>query len=263
MELILTFDNLKAQTIPIDYQYYLSSWMYKVMEQGDAKYAAFLHDQGHRVSEDSHKIFKLFCFSWLQMEHYKIDKIAKTMTIEGNTLKMHARFHVEESLKTFVKGLFQDQNLTIKNGFDQSALFAARSIDMRDVEIVDGKAIIRANSPIVISRKQANGNDAYLRPDEEGYTALFYHNLLDKYKASGGNVPDDWQPETWQMNVKRPERIRMKGMKIKPNTQDIKVIGYTYDFELIAPPEIIRTGLLAGFGKHCAQGFGFGEVMSK
>lgn len=262
MELQLTFDNPKPQTIPIDYQYYLSSWMYKVMNLGNPEYAHFLHDHGYKVAEDSAKIFKLFCFSWLTTDRFDINTKAQTMTMKGDTVRLKARFHVDESLKTFVKGLFKDQNLTIKNGFDVSASFNARSIDMVEVAQAQEKTIIRALSPLVISVKQANGNDLYLAPTEEGYADKFFHNLIDKYKSTGVNIPDSWQPDTWKIMLIRPERIRRKLMNIKPNGENIRVAGYQYDFVLEAPPEIIRTGLLAGFGKHCAQGFGYGEVIN-
>jgi CRISPR/Cas system endoribonuclease Cas6 (RAMP superfamily) len=38
------------------------------------------------------------------------------------------------------------------------------------------------------------------------------------------------------------------------------VRGYRFDFEIIAPPSLIKTGLDSGFGAMNALGFGCGEV---
>jgi CRISPR/Cas system endoribonuclease Cas6 (RAMP superfamily) len=40
MELKLTFknDNSKGTDIPIDYQYFVASWIYSIISKGDAEY---------------------------------------------------------------------------------------------------------------------------------------------------------------------------------------------------------------------------------
>lgn len=53
----------KQRMLPMDYQYYISAWIYKVIGKADKEFARFLHDKGYGGSES--KLYKLFCFSRL------------------------------------------------------------------------------------------------------------------------------------------------------------------------------------------------------
>ncbi len=92
MELQLTFQNNSRTTIPIDYQYYLSSWIYNILSKGDEKYASFLHDQGYRTNTNG-KIFKLFSFSRLFFE-YDQNKDRSAFIVKRN---------ISEIIKLFYK----------------------------------------------------------------------------------------------------------------------------------------------------------------
>jgi len=48
----------KRQVLPLNYQYPLSSWIYKVLQKGDAGLSDFLHREGYRL--ENGKTFKLF-----------------------------------------------------------------------------------------------------------------------------------------------------------------------------------------------------------
>ncbi len=62
MRIKITF-NLPGSrlVLPLNYQYPLSAWIYKVLENGDHDFSKFLHEHGYR--HDSNKAFKLFTFS--------------------------------------------------------------------------------------------------------------------------------------------------------------------------------------------------------
>lgn len=58
----ITFNRTgKQRMLPMDYQYYLSAWIYKVLKQADSDFASFLHEKGYGQSET--KLYKLFCFA--------------------------------------------------------------------------------------------------------------------------------------------------------------------------------------------------------
>ncbi len=50
--------------LPLNYQYPLSAWIYKVLARGDRGFAEFLHEQGYKM--ENQKTFKLFTFSNLR-----------------------------------------------------------------------------------------------------------------------------------------------------------------------------------------------------
>ena len=52
--------NTKRKFIPMNYQYYISAWIYKVLKEADSEYATFLHNQGYGKNE-SH-LYKLFFY---------------------------------------------------------------------------------------------------------------------------------------------------------------------------------------------------------
>lgn len=260
MELNITFQNLQESRIPINYQYYISSWLYKVLSAGDEEYATFLHDQGYQVAENEIKSFKHFCFSFLQFTDWSKDN--QFFYVKGPELWLRIRFHIDEALKNFVKGLFQDQMLRIKNGPNSMAIFATKSVDLVDTKPGNLPARIRAVSPIVISRKQENGKDLYLKPGDDDYESIFIHNLVDKVRSSHFEWNNSWETEDWNLKILTlPEQIKSKKITIKPDTDKIEVRGFLFDFELNAPHEAISVGLESGFGKECGQGFGFTDII--
>lgn len=268
MELTLTFSNPGTNTpIPIDYQYYLSSWMYKVLSEGDAAYADFLHNTGYKVSsttietpvKDTSRVFKLFNFSNLHIPKFKIDK--DMLYVQSDHIMLKARFKVDTALENFIKGLFTGQNLKLKNGFNSMAEFAVTSVETSMIDINTDIIQLKALSPIVVSRKRSDGSDEYLSPDHEAYEQLFFHNLLGKYLAAGGQLKPEWHEAAQRFTLNTNKKVQSKLVSItKPNQAPIKVKGYLYEFELQAPAELIEIALLAGFGKENAMGFGFGEV---
>jgi CRISPR-associated endoribonuclease Cas6 len=52
---------------------------------------------------------------------------------------------------------------------------------------------------------------------------------------------------------------RLQTIKAHTN-EEVKVRGYLFDFEITAPPQLIKTGYESGFGAMNALGFGCGEV---
>ena len=58
MRFKITFTRTgKQRMLPMDYQYYLSAWIYKVIGKADRAFAEFLHAEGY---SDGHRRFKLF-----------------------------------------------------------------------------------------------------------------------------------------------------------------------------------------------------------
>ncbi len=60
MRFIVRLQTTRSSLIPFNYQYPLSSAIYKIIQRADAGFAAFLHDTGYG---EGYKSFKLFTFS--------------------------------------------------------------------------------------------------------------------------------------------------------------------------------------------------------
>jgi CRISPR-associated endoribonuclease Cas6 len=287
MELKISFTNPNKSTrIPIDYQYYLSSWMYGVIAKGNSEYALFLHNEGYKVerkvfnglteigniSQASHKIFKLYNFSNLIIPKYLIHKEEESIEIISESFELKLRFAVDKTLENFIKGLFVGQTLTIKTGFNQMSDFPVNNVELLPLEIPESESTsirMRALSPIVISKKRDDGTEEYLSPDNVNYENIFFNNLIDKFIAfhsQNNSLESSINSEKQsRLVLPNPKMIKSKLINIYKlkGEKPIKVKGYQFDFSIEAPKELIEIGLLAGFGKDNAMGFGCVEILGK
>jgi CRISPR-associated endoribonuclease Cas6 len=263
MELLITFDNLRSSSsIPINYQYYIGTWIYKILASSDENYAAFLHDEGYKVTNGKTKKFKLVSFSNIYCPKFEMVDNFTRIKFLSPQISIRIRFKVDEGMQHFVKGLFTDQSLAIKSGYDQMAEYKVSIVDIRKPNISRNKTKMRAVTPIVIARKNDKGHDDYLSPNDEGYETLFFINLWDKYKASGGQYKPEWQDIPTSLRILNPDKVKSKLITLKDGLKEMtKVKGYLYDYEIEAPSEILEASYLGGFGKECSWGFGFCDII--
>jgi len=255
MILNLRFENPQTSTIPLNYQYYVGSWIYKVLEQGDAEFAKFLHTTGYKGND--RRKFKLFTFSMLNIPKKTVLKADYQLRIESSTFSLKVHFLLEEALQPFVMGLFKNQELVIR-----SQTYRVQQVESLAVNIEKEAIHIRTLSPVVISKKRGDGSEEYLSPEHPEYEALFFHNLMGKYLSTGQTVPEDWSQATPVFKLLSPEKVQSKLLTIKAgHASETRLKGYLFYFEMKAPVKLIETGLLAGFGKENSWGFGCGEVM--
>jgi len=108
MRFILTLNRTtKQRMLPMDYQYYISAWIYKVLKHAYKEFADFLHEKGYGQSET--KLYKLFCFSQLNFGKPKLWKEKRVFEISNHEIELHISFDVTEVATNFIKGLFMLQ----------------------------------------------------------------------------------------------------------------------------------------------------------
>ncbi len=84
--------------LPINYQYPLSAVIYKIIQQADEKYSAFLHNEGYKLNGG--KSFKLFSFSDLRIP-FRIQ--GDRLHINGSSALLTISFHIDEAATNFIK----------------------------------------------------------------------------------------------------------------------------------------------------------------
>jgi CRISPR-associated endoribonuclease Cas6 len=261
MQFKLTLQCLDPNpVIPINYQYELSAWIYSVIERADEQYAAFLHQEG--FVSDGLKNFKMFCFSQLNFLEFAI--VGDRLHIKKPTVSMVIGFYVDRSAETFIRGLFSDIHLTLGDRRSRARM------QVREVQLIKttlspqgGKVRFRTKSPLMLGRKLADGKEEYLHPDEPDYPRLFFHNLMEKYKAAHKDkeMPSDWNTHDFHFKwVGKDPRSKLITIK-EGKDAETRVRGYQFDFELDAPVELMELGLLAGFGRMNGEGFGCATVV--
>lgn len=256
MRLRLTFRRTgQSSVLPINYSYPLSAWIYKILQQGDSNYSDFLHNTGYITAG---KRFKLFTFSSLHIPQRRIyqDRI----DILSSEVTMILSFYLDQASHTFIEGLFANATCSLGDKYSQ--------VDFKVVEIERLKDQISTQtvhfhtlSPLVICTKDEKDMDMYLSPKEEGYEELLLHNLLNKYQSVGGVLLPEWAeaPVSFRLLDAEP---KSRLVTIKDHTREAtKIRGYLFDFEFVAPQPILELGLLGGFGRYNAEGFGCCEVI--
>ncbi|MBK9336387.1 MAG: CRISPR-associated endoribonuclease Cas6 [Lewinellaceae bacterium] len=247
--------------LPVNYQYELSAWIYGVLQNADAGYAAFLHGHGYTTGRKS---FKLFCFSQLRVPKFRIE--GDRLHVQSREISFVIGFYVDRTAEEFVRGLFAGRQFRLGDRESQARL-AVQTVEMRPLCLPEGTEPlrVRALSPVVVARKRPDDQpDEYLAPDDPDFGRLLMLNLLEKYRAAtGAEPPAWWDTDRFAYRVALDREPRSKLIKIKSDTKaQTKVKGWMFDFELDAPRELLEIGLLAGWGRHNAEGFGCGEVGS-
>lgn len=87
MELQIKLSLLRGNKLPINYQYELSAWIYKVIERANAEYSDFLHNKGF---QHAGKQFRMFTFSQLDARPYEI--LGSEIKLLGKEISFILRF---------------------------------------------------------------------------------------------------------------------------------------------------------------------------
>jgi CRISPR-associated endoribonuclease Cas6 len=258
MKFLLSLERTtKKRVIPINYQYELSAWIYRILQNADAQYSLFLHERGYQTQ---HKSFKLFSFSNLHI--YPFGRFNDRIEILGNEVSFKISFYNDVASEHFIIGLFKNQQFSLGDVVSQVP-FAVKHIETIALPTFGERVILKPFSPVVIGQKNDKGNDCYLPPDHPEFGKLLIENLMDKYKSAGQTVPLSWQNAPTEFKLLDHRKLRSRLITIKTGTpQETKVRGFTdFTFELIAPKELIEMALLTGAGRLNAMGFGYCEVV--
>lgn len=240
--------------LPVNYQYELSSWIYKTLSYGSPEFSEFLHVSGY-LNKD--KKFKLFCFSRLQTAKYRV--AGDRMTIQGNEISLIISFLPVEALEPFVCGIFKGLQFNLGDKKSQVPLRVSTVERLADPEFSNSMSF-HLLSPIHMIKPRAD-NPAqvdHLSPEHPDYERLLLLNLTEKYNAYN-------TPKVFYLTGAKFEllsKIQTNVITIKTGTpQETRLKGFLFDFRLIAPAALLKTGYYAGFGKENSQGFGCGEIL--
>ena len=259
-KLTLNLPDSNYRVLPLNYQYELSAWIYKVLNLGDASFSAWLHNQGY-LAKGRH--YKLFTFSRLQVEQFKIRQ--DRLHILSPSVSLSLSFYTPVSAETFISGLFRQQQFSLGDTQSQVKL-EVTNINAEPMPVFTGCAKFRLLSPLFVSTvhlQQGKLMPLYLSPADEGFERLFRENLVNKYMAGvllENAAKQDIQPADMQLNIVTEPVSKL--ITIKAGTpQQTKVRGYLFDFELQAPHELLEAGYYAGFGEKNSLGFGCAEML--
>jgi CRISPR-associated endoribonuclease Cas6 len=237
----------------MDYQYYISAWIYKVLYKANKDFATFLHEKGYGNSDT--KLYKLFCFSRLHFGKPKLWKEQKLFEIAKEEIELQIAFDVPEIASNFVKGLFMEQAFFLGNKFN-GIDFKVTRVESLPEPVFAETMYYTLLTPWVVSYKlEEHKNAQYLTPEHEMYNVLSVKHIVEKYKNTRNSTVDiDELALTISDNYKR------SGFRLKPGTkEETRVVGNLFDFELTAPVEVHKMIWSAGVSEKSSSGFGWIE----
>lgn len=244
-----------SRFLPVDYQYFTSAWIYKVLGTADSGFASFLHQTGYT---DGAKNFKLFGYSPLVLPDKRFWKEKGLFELYSQEISLEVGFHLPEAAEKFIIGLFNRRQGYFGDRFN------GIHVEVTHIEKLPEPALSEtmeylAISPVVVSTKLPEiATPVYLGPDAPEYSSLMVNHLLQKALVAGIYQPDQTEPAIL-FTVTSESKSRL--ITIKPHTpEQTKVRGYLYSFTLQAPVEIHRLILGSGIGEKNSVGFGWGEV---
>ncbi len=238
----------------MNYQYELSSFIYRTINRGNSDLAQWLHERG--FIKDN-KTFKLFTFSGLTIPKYKV--YDDRLIILSDEISFVLSFFPVELTESFVFGIFRDKGFSIGDK-KSKARFTIKGIE----RLIDPSSFnsmeLETLSPIVITTKNQSNvkHPVYLSPEDEGYKDKFRENLMNKFIAYNSY----YQKEVSLDNIKDFDlqvlsKPKSKLVTIKVGTPaEVKVRGFQFRLRVSGPPDLIKTGYYAGFGEKNSMGFG-------
>ncbi len=236
----------QSKILPMNYQYEVASWLYKIIDSINPGYGDFLHNEGY--SDGKSRSYKFFTFSNFHIPQKKVER--DRLHILGDHLFFQVGFVMDEASTSLILGVMENARFTIRDHISGVDFMIDRIERMYEPEFTD-RMKFRTISPICVSRstqKQAE----YLAPDHPDYGELLIHNLIQKYRFFEPNFPEKVYSYFSVTNEPHSKLITIKA----GTTHPIQVRGYLFDFIIKAPPELIRMGYSAGFGEKNSLGFG-------
>lgn len=245
--------------LPMDYQYLMSSAVYKLIQRGDEAYSKFLHDEGY--TPGGLKRFKLFTFSSLQLPKYTMVREKGVFELHGREASFIISFMVDAAAEAFVKGMFVNEAISIGDKYNQVDMEVLRVEGMPQPlfrEVMEYKCI----SPVTVGKKEKDRkHETYLFPDHPEFGDFIVNNLIAKSLAYRLAESDAYAHPFEDFRFQLLGEYKTKKITIKPFTKEaIDVRGSLFRFRLTAPVVLQEIGYYAGFGENNAMGFGMVEV---
>ena len=258
MRLKLTLHHRPNQVLPINYQYLISSWVYRTLEKANAKFATQLHEHGYDFNG---KQYKLFTFDALRPRWFDINKQAKTFILSKAPTSIELSFYIDEAIQHFVVGLFKDQQFSLSSSSFR-ADFEVVGIETLAKPVFQNTMRFRLKTPLCIGQNiEGEKHPKYISPETEGYPELLLKNLLRKQRALKLQ-PAGQEENPVEIDFPYDFKLRSSSKSKLYTIKGVSIRGYLFDFELTATKELMEMGYFSGFGeKNSSLGMGMVWVL--
>jgi len=242
LEVILFNEGIKS--IPLNYQYYLTSAIYKALGESDKEIAEKIHDEGF----GDKKGFKFFTYSFLKGDIFKV---------KDNDLYMEEgifKWFISSPIHTLIKMISESFS---KNGFVEIKhdTFKIESLSFKGNPSFKKEEKFICNSPIVVTKQDPNGRVEYLVSVDDEFNVRINNNLARKYEILfGEKYEGDGVKVISDKKYPITKLIKFKNIKIKGIYDNLKIVGDT---------DLIHIAYDTGLGEKNSMGFGMIEKIRR
>jgi CRISPR-associated endoribonuclease Cas6 len=260
VRLRLTLDIKAGNRIEPNFNYQLSSAVYKLLQFGSPEFSSFLHSIGYRHGP---KHYKLFTFA-LKFNRSKFNE-GFIEFIDRSAMLYISSPLIEDFIKNFLIGTFEQQYIELRIKGER-VLFNIKYAELIPAPEFSDTMNFVTLSPIILSTTRIFKNEIsqyYLRPEDTKETnRILTQNLKNKHaivsgkELNGAAVELEWN----QAYLAEKKRVTKK---ITIEKEDVKtdVVGIQAPFSVVGHPELIKTGYECGFGEKTSMGFGMAEAI--
>ena len=267
IKLFLRADE-RSHSLSFNYQYSISSAIYKILSRSSPEYADFLHNKGY-IGPDG-KPRKLFTFSKLFFfpKRKQRDTFIRIAPNSRATLFISSPM-LGDFVQHFVIGLFSQQQIEIA-GPHAKLVFYIEQVETVAEPQFTSPCRFKALSPIVLTTQIDTPNGLqthYYRAFEEELPEAVRQSLIRKHETAYGKSPKnlDLRFEIDREYIEKqggPDRVS-KLITIREGFADAtKVKGFVAPFTLTGSTELMRTAWECGLGDKCSMGFGCVEELN-
>ena len=253
----------RLTTLPVNYNYFLTGLIYRIIKNSSEDYSQFLHNKGYSLPE-SKKGFKLFTYSMLMSKKVRVK--GETISFGDGNINWHISSPVDTFIQHLITGVFAEgQEIKVgEEGKEVSLLI--KQVETLPEPQFSNNMRFTCLSPITVSKSIQGTNSFYslnnsnnytchyIRPWEDGFSEAIRNNLIKKHKLITGKEIDDTK---FSIKVDEEYMSKRNGKITKNiNFKGTNIIGFMAPFEVNGNPELIATGYEAGFGEKGSMGFG-------
>ena len=238
MQIVLTCQNTGIIDIPVNYNYYVQSAIFKILADENSDYAEYLHN----IADGSKTRYKFFTFgSLIGKSHF----YNKTLYYEGG-IKLEIRSVSNEFLQVLANSILNGNKLCIGKH-----CLSIKDVDIRGYTVPDTLLKIRTLTPIVAKKQTEDNHTEYYSPQDVRFIKRIRETFENKYNVFVGQVQHS-SIDILPLNF---------GKKVVTKYKDTWITAYHGTFEICGSTECLQFLYDVGLGVKTSQGFGMFDVI--
>lgn len=245
MRLKIKFKSDTVIVLPIDYNYYIQSMIYKNIS--DEQFADFLHNKGYSYET---RTFKMFTFSRLE-GNSRLNKVTKEISFIDKEMTLIISSANDKMIEYLSCSFMLNDTCYLKGNN-----LKIDSVEILKEAITDNVIEVTTLTPVVVYSTLASRQTVYYSPEDYCFNNRIRENIIRKFSAFTGTPIEHLKDIDFQINVKKGRKIIKKVVKYK----NFIIIGYLSTFVLRGESNILQFAYDCGIGDKSSLGFGLLQI---